>query len=96
MDGAKKASLRSSTLLEHQNPSQSNFSSMSEDDNLMDGARRANLRNSALLEHQNTPHSNFNSKGENNKLMDGARKTNLKSSAFWSTNTLHKAILAVG
>ena len=39
MGGARRTNLRSSTPLEYQNPSQSNFSSRGEDDNLMGGSK---------------------------------------------------------
>ena len=89
------ASLRSSALLEYQNPLQNNFNSGGEDYNLMGGPRRANLRNSALLEHQNPSQSNFNNKGEHDNLMNEAKRASLRGSAFRSIKIFYKVISPV-
>ena len=78
----RRVSFTSSTSLEHQNSSLSNFNRRGEDDNFMGGARRASLRSSALLEHQNPSQHNFRGSLEDDNLMGGARRANLRSSAF--------------
>jgi hypothetical protein len=70
MGGPRRANLRSSTLLEHQNPSQSNFSSRGEDDNLMG---ETNLSSLTLLEHQNPSQRNISSRGEDDNLIGSSR-----------------------